>query len=448
MVAMNTIRVARSAFQSSTSLGAQFNSTPGSPLITLTFKTEVAMDAFLKRVSEVKPAPHLLAANTNYELEALQVIDERTGVQRTPEVRYYPKHTNSPTTEASITSSFKEDLYLAIQPAGGVMSAFSSTEIKLLTVLFPLVNFLWTGGILIVFGIVICMTPRWLSRTLISLTRRRKSSVPSAAAVALLLVGLMGGLFWSVPSAQAALRLPTPTGFAPPSGSPNEDVFSQLQCMCGYGDNSKRMSEHMNDEECACPRASEEKRQIAALMSKHEEADQTSGKAKLEVLTELTKMDAEWLERLNYSRQDFEFIMSSTKTTCSGEQGLVLSQSKLGCTVRNVWVPRFKVMLASGMAPRVIFEFYVDENNVTMGPSKPWTYDDLYAAADKPLTWAVPLTLSVTFILSFVWFMLRRTRRLERLRASHSDVPAGSESEPIENEERLRLADEMDAYEI
>ena len=54
-----------------------------------------------------------------------------------------PKHTDSPA-EASITSSFKEDLYLAIQPSGGVMSAFANMDIKLPDP-FPFVNFLWTG---------------------------------------------------------------------------------------------------------------------------------------------------------------------------------------------------------------------------------------------------------------------------------------------------------------
>ena len=207
------------------------------------------------------------------------------------------------------------------------------------------------------------------------------------------------------------------------------------------------------DEECACPRATRERNQIMALMNAQKPEHQASGRAKLDVLTELTNLDAEWLERLNYSRKDFEFLMTSTKTTCSGETGLLLSQSKLGCSVRNVWVPRFKVMLASGMAPRVIFEFYVDENNVTMGPSKPWTYDDLYAAADKPMTWAVPLTLSITFIVGFVWVMLRRTRRLDGRRASTRDDGKkqgdGNTIPPSpDREARLRLADELDAYDI
>ncbi len=453
MVAMNTIRVAKSAFQSSSSLGAGFVSSPGSPLITLSFQSEAEMDAFLKRVEEVSAPPHLLAANTNHDLEALQVIDERTGVQRTPEVRYYPKHTDSPTTEASITSSFKEDLYLAIQPSGGVMSAFANMDIKLLTVIFPFVNFLWTGGILIVFGIIVCMTPRWFARTLINVTRSRKPKPsPQPAAVGLIFFGLIlgGTMLATAPAAQATQRLPTPAGFTPPKAAPLEDVLSLLQCVCGVGDDSVRMKETLADEPCKCPRADGERKQISALMSKYEAEDQASGRAKLEVLTELTSLDSEWLERLRYSREDYEFIMTSTKTTCEGERGLLLSQAKLGCSVRNRWVPRFKVMLASGMTPRTIFEFYVDENNVTMSPSRPWTYDDLYAAADKPMTWAVPLTLSITFIVGFVWFMLRRTRRLDSLRQEPGTHGTGesSETSPYENEQRLRLADEMDAYDI
>jgi cytochrome c-type biogenesis protein CcmF len=444
MVAMNVIRLARDAFQGSATIGAKFQARPGSPLISLNFTTEASMDAFLSRVEAARPPPHILATVTNHDLEALQFIDDRTGVQRAPEVRYYPTHPDSPTTEASITSSFKEDLYLAIQPQRGVMDAFSSFEIKLLTVIFPFVNFLWTGGILIVFGIMLCMIPRWLSRTLISLTRRRRKSGTAAATAALVLLTCLLGIA-TPDKAHAALQMPSPSGFAGPAGSALEDTLAVLRCMCGYGDDATRLPETIADAKCDCPRAQAERRQVAGLLDKYEDEDKKTGKAKFLVLKSLTKLEAEWLERIDYKRRDFEFLMSSTKTTCSGERGLALGQSQLGCSVRNLWAPRFKIMLASGMPLRTIFEFYVDENNVTMGPKTPWTYDDLYAAADKPLTWAVPLTFSVAFVVLFVWFMLRRTKRLDQLRAEQN---LGDSAPHLGHEERLRLADEMDAYDI
>lgn len=444
MAIMYKVRRARQEFEQAKTYQGTLRSQPGSPNIRIRFQDDASLVAFTQRLARVQPPEHLSAVFIDTKLEALQFIDARTGVTRTPEVRYYPSHPGSPTTEASITSGFAEDLYLAVQPRMGVADAFSRSEIKLLTVVFPFVNFLWTGGLLIVFGILVCMIPRWLSRTLISVTRRRRRSGASDAITLALLSLFISAMLGSVAPPAAASRLPVPAGFAEPAGDPGADLMATLRCVCGYGDARQEVPGSLNDGACACPRAEADRKIVRGLLAQHSAIDQQSGRAKFLVLSALAEKDAEWLERTIYSAKDFDFIVGTTKTTCAGERGLLLSQSQLGCSVRNLWMPRFRLMLASGISPRVIFEFYVNENNITMHPEKPWTYDDLYAAADKPLTWFLPLSLSVGFIFVFVGLTLRRTRRLRAGRAQGAD----SSQDLLNPEDRLRLEDELDEYEL
>ena len=94
-----------------------------------------------------------------------------------PEVRAYKKH-SSPTTEVAIYSKPYEDVYVAMRPALG--QAF----VNMLVVVFPLVSFLWTGALVMIFGGIICLLP---SETAGSLFR---SSPKTAGAGGVLMVGL------------------------------------------------------------------------------------------------------------------------------------------------------------------------------------------------------------------------------------------------------------------
>ena len=117
-----------------------------------------------------------------------------------------------------------------------------------------------------------------------------------------------------------------------------------------------------------------------------------------------------------------------------------MSQSQLSCTVRNLWLPRFRHMLAAGMTVERIHTFFVDENNVTMAPSVPWSYADLKAHADKALSWALPLAVLILFLSTLFALALRKTRRN---RAEARSAPV--EVIPVLSErDRLVLEDEMD----
>ena len=101
-------------------------------------------------------------------------------------------------------------------------------------------------------------------------------------------------------------------------------------------------------------------------------------------------------------------------------------------------------MLAAGMSVERIHMFFVDENNVTMAPSVPWTYADLKAHADKVLSWALPGALLLAFLAALLFYAIRRTRRnrLEAAMAPRVAVPRLSERE------RLLLEDEMDLLDV
>jgi cytochrome c-type biogenesis protein CcmH/NrfF len=217
----------------------------------------------------------------------------------------------------------------------------------------------------------------------------------------------------------------------------NQDIQETLTCPCAARDNVERT---LAAASCDCPEATQDRAVVAELLASEAPRDFASGKAKLNVLTRLVQVDGTYDARLRYSRATYHQILETTKTTCPGERGLVLSQSQLSCTVRNRWLPRFRLMLASGMSSESIFEFYVDENNVTMAPELPWTYEDLKAAADKPLSWALPAAALFLFIIALFVYAIRQTRANRLLRAGALKTPENHLTE----RERLILEDELD----
>jgi len=70
-----------------------------------------------------------------------------------PETRFY-KASEQPSTEVALRSSLKEDLYV-------VFSGVSQTNSKTVfhAYLFPLVSWIWVGGIVFVLGTLICLLP-------------------------------------------------------------------------------------------------------------------------------------------------------------------------------------------------------------------------------------------------------------------------------------------------
>jgi cytochrome c-type biogenesis protein CcmF len=430
MIAMQRIRRAKAMLGPGTTINAIVGARGGSADLAVSFEDEEELAAFDTRLAGLNVPDTLLFGGYNPNSGALEFVDNRTGQVLTPEVRFYAKH-DTPTTETSISSTLVEDLYLAMRPAMG------QNFINLLTVVFPLVTFLWAGSIVLLLGTLLCLTPRWVSRTVIRMTRRkvpRPRAAAAASATATLLLALLA--LWS-PIAEAT-PLPQPSGMeAPGPAGPLADVQEALTCGCPVTDGVERT---LADSGCACLSADEDRQLVSQLFGEQPRMHWATGRAKLEVLGRLTKLDPAYDSRLRYSRTEYQRLLTTTKTTCPGERGLVLSQSQLSCSVRNLWLPRFRHMLAAGMTVERIHTFFVDENNVTMAPSVPWSYADLKAHADKALSWALPGAVLAAFLAGLLVFAVRRTRR--------NRVTAESEPEvivPVLSErERLLLEDELD----
>lgn len=420
-LAMRKARDARASMGPGTTIETAVKLAAGSPEIVLSFDDEAAMAAFDARLEALSIPDSLRYGKVNVETGSMEFIDSRTGEALHPEVRFFAKH-DTPTTETAISSSLYEDLYLAMRPSMG------QGFINLLTVVFPLVSFLWTGAIVLIIGTLICLTPPWLGRTITHLARGGRA----AAAV---LVACVMVASWA-PSPLAAM--PEPRGMTPPAGGRAlDDTLAALGCGCGGLDAAGARARTLAAADCVCAAASMERALVETLMAGHSAATQRSGRAKLDVLRRLTEIDATWDARLRYDVQVYETLLSTTKTTCPGERGLVLSQAQISCSVRNLWLPRFRQMLASGMTAETIYRFYVDENNATMAPPSPWTYQDLRANPDKALSWAFPAGL-VLLLLGLLVVTLVRLRRRPTTTAPQAPVAE------LSARHRLLLEDELD----
>jgi hypothetical protein len=427
IMAMQRARNARAALGPGTTVDADVKLTPGSPQVVLSFDDEAAMMAFDNRITDLDVPSTLLYGAYSAESGALEFIDRRTGSLLHPEVRHFPKH-QTPTTETAIVSTLFEDLYLAMRPAMG--QAF----INLLTVVFPLVTFLWTGAVVLLLGTLICLTPPWLARTILVMSRPRVSA-PSPTAVAGATATILL-LLLAIPAARGAL--PQPRGMSPPAaGQELQDVFQTLTCACpGFGEAEFTLG----DERCVCAAALDERTLVKRLLSDEPRHEISTGRAKLDVLERLVKLDPGWDARLIYDSGAYERLITTTKTVCPGERGLVLSQAQISCSVRNLWFPRFRAMFASGMSPQSIFRYYVDDSNVSMAPTQPWTYADLKANPEKALSWAFPGALFLGLVGMLLTGVVRRRKNPYEGVAAHV-----STKDTLTAEQRLLLEDELDA---
>ena len=428
MLAMQRVRRVKARLGPGSTIEAEVASRGGSADVALTFDDRESLQAFDTRLAGLSVPESLVYGGYDADTGALEFVDGRTGMLLAPEVRFYAKH-DTPTTETAIASTLHEDLYLAMRPAMG------QNFINLLTVVFPLVSFLWTGSLVLLLGTLLCLTPRWVSRTVIGMTRssrgRGRAAARAATAAGLVLLTL-------APLTARAAPLPEPRGMsAPGPEGALTDILKALTCACPATDGVERT---VADPVCECPKASVDRELTSQLLGQQPKAARATGRAKLEVLAELTRLDAGYDARLRYSRADYQRLLTTTKTTCTGERGLVLSQSQLGCSVRNLWLPRFRHMLASGMTVERVHKFYVDENNVTMAPSVPWSYADLKAHADKALSWALPAAVLFAFLAGLLAYAVRRTRRNRAMAAAAPVVQVTALSE----RDRLVLEDELD----
>jgi hypothetical protein len=97
-------------------------------------------------------------------------------------------------------------------------------------------------------------------------------------------------------------------------------------------------------------------------------------------------------------------------------------------------------MFASGMNSKSIYRYYVDDSNVSMAPTQPWTYEDLKANPDKALSWAFPGALFLSLVGLLLTGVVRRRKSIGPGVAAHV-----SGVDTLTPEQRLLLEDELDA---
>ena len=146
-----SLNVVRDEFENAKT-GALVVSKPGTPVFEVRFASVASRDRFVTDFSATPLLPDALAVRWNDKLDAMEVIPKEVGFLLLPEVRAYRKH-DSPTTEIAIESMPLEDVYVAMRPALG--QAF----VNMLVVVFPLVSFLWTGALVMIFGGIVCLIP-------------------------------------------------------------------------------------------------------------------------------------------------------------------------------------------------------------------------------------------------------------------------------------------------
>ena len=443
-LAMQQLREAKQALGPASTINAEVTIRGGSTDLHLQFSDATEASAFVERLGAIEVPSTLTYSRFDAASGALEFIDLNTGHQLNPEVRYYQaKRAGEPppqTTEAAISSMVYEDLYLAMKDMGGMINTLGQPVINLMVVIFPFVAFLWTGGIVLVFGTLICVTPRWLGRTFIDLFRPRHRAGAArvlGAGLAVLLVALFSAQ--ALASESASDKVDAHHHAEQPDVSV-EQLLSVLRCPCpSLGGGLEERDDSLAASSCDCARAVLERQVVSEV--RESEAAAAGSVSFHAVLERLVALDASWDHRILFDETTFRDLVMSTKTTCPGERGLVLGQAQITCSVRNLWFPRFRQMLASGMSVDAVRRVYVqEENQSSRAPPGGWSYEDLRADPDKPMAWIFPTGVLLGVLGMFLGIRLRRARAKTPVSERRARPMTG-----LNASDRLRLEDELDA---
>jgi cytochrome c biogenesis factor len=453
--AMAALRTARDNFNGS-GLPVKAELTPGSAELVLRFATADAQRQTLAHLETVVTPDWVLGVIDDTETGALHVVDSKTGQTLVPESRYYPNKSTSTTEVAISGEDFLVDLYLSMQPDMG------RPYVKVFSVIFPLVNFLWIGALLLLVGAIICLTPRWLGKTLASMVAGRQTSddddepptsgTRKAATVVLALIAVGLAMSPSPAQAQSKNDLPEPTGFKPPAGDPAADLFDQLDCACPLGERvTTRPS--LADPTCVCPQAEDDRQIVADLVSRAEDSDVASGRAKYLILKQLVGLDPAWEPRIRDTTNRLGGLLKTTRTTCRGEYLMTLEATRATCSHRMRWVQTFRYLIAAGVNDDDIFAYYLASNNATE-PGGPWAAHVLKTSEERAVTYGVPVAITGAVVLVIGLIIFRNVRRARASRLSTTlPVPGAaierehSTENDLSDADRARLSDEIEAWE-
>jgi len=169
-----------------------------------------------------------------------------------PARHFYFGRENEPTTEVALRRGAAEDLHIVL--AGYQVG---DQEAQLQVKINPLVNWIWLGVGIMVFGTFIAFLPE---RAMAFATKR----VPDDAATTTMIVLLLLGLTSSTLRAQHVEQ--SNTVFVAPKSQLEKDLNAHIVCMCG-GCGRQRIGE------CTCPKAAEMRAKVAKLAAEGRNRD-------------------------------------------------------------------------------------------------------------------------------------------------------------------------------
>ncbi|MFO0750915.1 MAG: cytochrome c biogenesis protein CcsA [Myxococcota bacterium] len=438
MYGMESLRGAREAFQQGDiPMTAEIRG--GSAVLTLSFANAAQQEEFRRRLDTATVPEDVLAVLDEPEEGAVSVVERATGQTLVPESRFYPTKQSSTTEVAISHGDFLVDVYVSMQPEMGS----SKPYVKVFTVVFPLVNFLWIGGLFLLVGAVICLSPRWLGRTLATMVAGGRDVGDVALPILVALV-LGGGVLASGTARAQGEPIPEPSGFAAPTEDPAVDLERVLDCGCPLA--ARQVTPvPLADPACACPEADKDRAVVADVMHAQSANAQRTGRAKYDTLLRLIDVDPSWEPRVRYDKQKLATIMQTTRTVCPGEYLMTLDASRATCQFRMRWIATFRLLLAAGVSVDDCFNYYLAESNATMAGTradgKPWEAHELRTFDNETASFWVPASLValVTLLVAFVVF--RRVKGGGKHQAI--EVP---ERPVLTSVEQQRLRDELEAY--
>ncbi len=172
----------------------------------------------------------------------------------------YKKMPESPTTEVSINSSLRDDLYVVLG------SVNPQTKIAAIQVhVNPLVSLIWLGAIILVFGCVVSMWPELQPNESRAWAYSRGAAMAAATfAIGVVIAAMPATAYAQQPGAgMSSLH----SGTVRIENDRERAVFGQLRCMCG--DCARDLLST-----CACATAEESREAIRASIARGETNDQ------------------------------------------------------------------------------------------------------------------------------------------------------------------------------
>jgi len=452
MAAMQNLREARDALSGAV-FGATAELAGGSAVLTLNFDSPEALARFQSTRQATMPE-WVLSLLDDSEAGAIAVVDRSTGQILVPESRFYPVKGQF-TTEVSISQAdFLVDVYLSMQP-----DMAGAPYVKVFAVIFPFVNFLWLGGLLLMLGAVVALSPRWVGQTLQSFLGTAPAEPPPASepsppatkgkgATGVLPLLLAAALGWAALGGGPARAHEAPSGgvephgFPAPGANPLAEVWASVDCACPAAPTEAVVA--LGDPACGCPVARAERALVADLFRTNQPLHAGDGRLRFETLKALVAVNAEWESRLRYEEAIYRDLVKTTRTTCPGEFLMTLDATRATCSVKIRWLSIFRLLLASGVHKDAIYDYYLAENNATMADSMnggaPWEPHELRTSNDMVTNFWVPVWLLGG---AFLLVALLVTRNFRRRRNTGEREQRGA---ALSDDQRERLKDELDVY--